>query len=58
LNTNSNSAAQRRGKPASLENATRNSQDNNPDAHFTKGRLGPSVSFGKYAEKSKINNYL
>jgi hypothetical protein len=44
---NNNSAAQRRGKPASLENATRNSQDNNPDSHFTKGRLGPSVSFGK-----------
>jgi len=56
-NFNNTNAQQRRfGKPASLENATRDSHDSSAEAigvqssttgHYVKGRLGPSVSFGK-----------
>jgi hypothetical protein len=42
---NNNTTQRRYGKPASLENA-QNSQDSD-NAHFIKGRLGPSFSFGK-----------
>uniref|UniRef100_A0A914LCK4 Uncharacterized protein n=1 Tax=Meloidogyne incognita TaxID=6306 RepID=A0A914LCK4_MELIC len=59
-NFNNTNAQQRRfGKPASLENATRDSHDSSAEAigvqssttgHYVKGRLGPSVSFGNVVE--------
>ena len=54
-NFNVNAQQRRFGKPASLENATRDSHDSSAETtgttsatgHYSKGRLGPSVSFGK-----------
>ncbi|KAL7070833.1 hypothetical protein ACQ4LE_010002 [Meloidogyne hapla] len=59
-NFNNTNAQQRRfGKPASLENATRDSHDSSTETtgghsssagHYLKSRLGPSVSFGNVVE--------